>query len=46
MALSRRGAGRFSTQIWPGFVDAMTALILVLFALLFRNEAISYQKPQ
>jgi chemotaxis protein MotB len=34
MALSRRGAGRFSTQIWPGFVDAMTAMILVLFFVL------------
>ena len=30
----RRGAGRFSAQIWPGFVDAMTALILVLFFVL------------
>ena len=34
MALSRRGAGRFPAQIWPGFVDAMTALILVLFFVL------------
>ncbi len=34
MALSRRGSGRFSTQIWPGFVDAMTAMILVLFFVL------------
>jgi chemotaxis protein MotB len=34
MALARRGAGRFSAQIWPGFVDAMTALILVLFFVL------------
>ena len=34
MALSRRGAGRFSAQIWPGFVDAMTAMILVLFFVL------------
>ncbi len=35
MALSRRGgAARFSTQIWPGFVDAMTAMILVLFFVL------------
>jgi chemotaxis protein MotB len=31
MALSRRGAGRFPASIWPGFVDAMTALILVLY---------------
>ncbi|WP_424931424.1 peptidoglycan -binding protein [Amaricoccus macauensis] len=34
MALSRRNSGRFSTTIWPGFVDAMTALILVLFFVL------------
>lgn len=31
MALSRgRGANRFSATIWPGFVDAMTALLMVL----------------
>ena len=29
-----RGSGRFSTIIWPGFVDVMTALILVLFFVL------------
>lgn len=34
MALSRRGNARFSVSIWPGFVDAMTALVLVLFFLL------------
>ncbi len=34
MALSRRGSGRFPAVIWPGFVDAMTALILVLFFVL------------
>ncbi len=34
MALSRRASGRFSNTIWPGFVDAMTALILVLFFVL------------
>ncbi len=33
MALNRRGA-RFHATIWPGFVDAMTALILVLFFVL------------
>ncbi len=33
MGLSRRGT-RFPTSIWPGFVDAMTALILVLFFVL------------
>ena len=32
-------------QIWI-YPAAFAALILVLFALLFRNEAISYQKPQ
>ncbi|SDE26285.1 chemotaxis protein MotB [Paracoccus isoporae] len=31
MALARgRGASRLSTSIWPGFVDAMTALLMVL----------------
>ena len=35
MALaSRRGGNRFSASIWPGFVDVMTALILVLFFVL------------
>jgi chemotaxis protein MotB len=35
MALgSRGGSNRFSTIIWPGFVDVMTALILVLFFVL------------
>ena len=29
-----RGSGRFSAIIWPGFVDVMTALILVLFFVL------------
>lgn len=33
MALSRRQS-RFSVTIWPGFVDAMTALILILFFVL------------
>lgn len=30
MALSRRSVQRMSGSIWPGFVDAMTALLLVL----------------
>ena len=30
MALSRRSGKRFEANIWPGFVDAMTALLLVL----------------
>lgn len=35
MALSsRRGGSRVSASIWPGFVDVMTALILVLFFVL------------
>ncbi|MFA5580392.1 MAG: peptidoglycan -binding protein [Paracoccaceae bacterium] len=34
MALSRRPAQRISGSIWPGFVDAMTALLLVLMFVL------------
>lgn len=35
MALSRGGGGqRFSATIWPGFVDAMTALLMVLMFVL------------
>lgn len=34
MPLSRRGSQRVSASIWPGFVDAMTALLLVLFFVL------------
>ncbi len=30
MALSRRGGGRSQADIWPGFVDAMTGLLMVL----------------
>ena len=30
MALSRRSGRRFEANIWPGFVDALTALLLVL----------------
>lgn len=30
MALSRRTGQRFQASIWPGFVDAMTGLLLVL----------------
>lgn len=30
MALTRRSGSRFEANIWPGFVDAMTALLLVL----------------
>ncbi|SOC02873.1 peptidoglycan -binding protein [Rhodobacter maris] len=31
MALSARRGARFSTNVWPGFVDAMAALLMVLF---------------
>ncbi|WP_069301546.1 peptidoglycan -binding protein [Neptunicoccus sediminis] len=34
MALNRRSANRFSANIWPGFVDAMTALLLILMFVL------------
>ncbi len=34
MALSRRTGQRFQNSIWPGFVDAMTGLLLVLFFVL------------
>ena len=34
MALNRRATNRFSANIWPGFVDAMTALLLVLMFVL------------
>ncbi len=34
MALSRRGSTRGEAPIWPGFVDAMTSLLLVLLFVL------------
>jgi chemotaxis protein MotB len=34
MALSRRTGQRFQSSIWPGFVDAMTGLLLVLMFVL------------
>ncbi len=34
MALRRRSANRFQATIWPGFVDAMTGLLLVLMFVL------------
>ena len=34
MALHRRSGARFEANIWPGFVDAMTALLLVLIFVL------------
>ena len=34
MALSRRSGNRFQGSIWPGFVDAMSSLLLVLMFVL------------
>lgn len=34
MSLSRRTGARFQASIWPGFVDAMTGLLLVLMFVL------------
>lgn len=34
MALSNRRSARFSTNVWPGFVDAMGALLMVLIFVL------------
>ena len=34
MALTRRSTQKMSASIWPGFVDAMTALLLVLMFVL------------
>lgn len=34
MALARRSGQRFTTNIWPGFVDALTALLLILMFVL------------
>ena len=34
MALTRRTGARFQASIWPGFVDAMTGLLLVLMFVL------------
>lgn len=34
MALNRRTGARFQASIWPGFVDAMTGLLLVLMFVL------------
>ena len=34
MALKRRSGNRFQANIWPGFVDAMTGLLLVLMFVL------------
>ncbi|WP_343081064.1 peptidoglycan -binding protein [Ostreiculturibacter nitratireducens] len=34
MALGSRGQQRFSTNIWPGFVDAITSLLMVMMFVL------------
>jgi chemotaxis protein MotB len=34
MALSRRKSNRFQSAVWPGFVDALTGLLLVLMFVL------------
>ena len=34
MAFSRRSSGRSEANIWPGFVDAMTALLLIIMFVL------------
>ena len=54
MALSRRTGARFQASIWPGFVDAMTGLLLVLMFVLtifmvvqfVRTEQISGQETE
>lgn len=42
MALSRRSVQRMSGSIWPGFVDAMTALLLVLMFVLTIFMVVQY----
>jgi chemotaxis protein MotB len=42
MALSRRTGTRFQASIWPGFVDAMTGLLLVLMFLLTIFMVVQY----
>ena len=32
--LTRRSGERFTANIWPGFVDAMTAILLILMLIL------------
>lgn len=54
MALNRRSGQRFQASIWPGFVDAMTALLLVLIFVLtifmvvqsIQTETISGQETE
>jgi chemotaxis protein MotB len=42
MALSRRTGARFQGSIWPGFVDAMTGLLLVLMFVLTIFMVVQY----
>ena len=46
MALSRRSGGRGETNTWPGFVDAMTALLLILMFVLSIFMIIQYTMHQ
>ena len=42
MALSRRTGARFQASIWPGFVDTMTGLLLVLMFVLTIFMAVQF----
>ncbi|MEE4278135.1 MAG: hypothetical protein V2I82_06685, partial [Halieaceae bacterium] len=42
MALARRNGQRFQNSIWPGFVDAMTGLLLVLIFVLTIFMVVQY----
>ena len=42
MALSRRSSNRFQNAIWPGFVDAMTGLLVVLMFVLTIFKVIQF----
>ena len=54
MAFHRRAGARFQGTIWPGFVDAITALLMVMIFLLtifmvvqfVLNETISSQDEE
>ena len=42
MALTRRATQRVSGSIWPGFVDAMSALVMVLMFVLTIFMVVQY----
>ncbi len=46
MAGMRRATNRMSASIWPGFVDAMTALLLVLMFVLTIFMILQYALQQ